>query len=160
MFRLPKPEWNEVHAWLREHFSDVRHLSVDELQAWRNDPSRAPPVLVDIRSNSEQAVSRIEGACLTQSEADAIAKLRDLPRDTPIVTYCAVGLRSARLARELDKAGFRNVQNFAGSIFAWANRGLPLTNATGATSVAHPYDAYWGALLDAGLHETAPADGD
>lgn len=150
MFRLPKPDWNEVHAWLRRHFADVLHLSVDELHAWRNDSSRAQPVLVDIRSAPEQDVSRIEGARLAQSETDAIEKLRDLPRDTPIVTYCAVGLRSARLARELEKAGFRNVHNFEGSIFAWANRGLPLTDGTGATSSVHPYDEHWGVLLDAG----------
>jgi rhodanese-related sulfurtransferase len=152
--RLPKPDWDEIHAWLRKHFSDVRHLSVDELQAWRGDPSRTQPVLVDIRSDPEQSVSRIGGACLTRSEADAMAKLGALPRDTPIVTYCAVGLRSANLARELGKAGFRDVHNFEGSIFAWANRGLPLEGSAGPATGVHPYDDHWGVLLDAAHHET------
>ncbi len=150
MLRLPKPDWNDVHDWLHEHFADIRHLSVDKLQTWRNDASRPQPVLVDIRSASEQAVSRIEGARLARNETEAIEKLDDLPRDTPIVAYCAVGLRSARLARELKKAGFRNVHNLEGSIFAWANRGLPLTDGTGAASSVHPYDEHWGVLLDAG----------
>lgn len=50
MLRLPKPDWNDVHDWLHEHFADIRHLSVDKLQwsfpAWVLSPftpgSRSP----------------------------------------------------------------------------------------------------------------------
>ncbi len=154
MFALPKPEWNEIRAWLRERFPDVRHLSVDELRAWQTDAGRACPVLVDIRADAEQAVSRLAGAYLSQSEAQAIEKLKDLPRDAPIVAYCAVGVRSAKLVRALQKAGFTDVRNLEGSIFAWANHGLPLTCATGPTAKVHPYNKHWGVLLDPERHST------
>jgi rhodanese-related sulfurtransferase len=155
MLALPKPEWEEVHAWLRDNFPDVRNLSVDDLSTWQDDPQRSRPVLVDIRADAEQAVSRIAGAHLSQSEGQAIEKLKDLPPDTPIVAYCAVGLRSAKLVRALQKAGFTNVQNLEGSIFAWANRRLPLTCAAGPTTKVHPYDKHWGVLLDPERHSTA-----
>lgn len=156
MYVLPKPEWQAVRAWLNEHFPDVRNLSVDELRAWRDDPARAHPLLVDIRADAEQAVSRIDGAHLIQSEVQAIENFKDLPRDTPIVAYCAVGVRSAKLVRPLQDAGFTDVRNLEGSIFAWANRGLPLTCGAGATNRVHPYDKHWGVLLDSERHDKAP----
>lgn len=157
--QLPAPDWDEVHAWLRRHFPDVRHISVGELLAWRHDSSRMAPVLVDIRSASEQAVSRIAGARMFRSHAKAVAGLKDLPPDMPIVAYCAVGLRSAKLARELAKAGFRNVHNLEGSIFAWANLGLPLAGATGPAAEVHPFDAHWGVLLEPERRSSIPATG-
>ena len=47
-------------------------------------------------------------------------------RDTPIVVYCSVGYRSARVARWLGRQGFTNVRNLDGSLFAWANEGRPM----------------------------------
>jgi rhodanese-related sulfurtransferase len=149
MFALPKPDWEDIRGWLRNHFPDVRGLSVDELRAWQGDPGRPRPVLVDIRADAEQAVSRIADAHLSRSEAEAIENLKALPPDTPIVAYCAVGVRSAKLVRALQGAGFTNVSNLEGAIFAWANRGLPLTCASGLTTRVHPYDEHWGVLLDA-----------
>ena len=87
MSGLPKPDWQDVRAWLQKHFHDVHHLCVIDLDAWRNDASREQPVLVDIRSAAEQAVSHIEGACLARNEAEALWKLEGLAPDTPIVAY-------------------------------------------------------------------------
>ena len=67
-------------------------------------------------------------------------------------------MRSAKLARTLQEAGFLNVLNLDASIFDWANRGLPLTDGTTATSGVHPFDANWGVLLDARRHAVAPAE--
>ena len=52
------------------------------------------------------------------------------------------------MARELHKRGFKNVSNLEGSIFAWANAGLPLENKNGVTKKVHGYDESWGKLLN------------
>ena len=43
------------------------------------------------------------------------SRMADLPRDKPIVLFCASGTRSARAARILKQAGFADVVN-AGSL--------------------------------------------
>ncbi len=142
-----KPGWDSLKHWLREHFPDVRHLTVDDLQAWLADAERPRPLLVDVRRADEQAVSHLPGALLVASHEQALAALADEPRDRPIVAYCSVGVRSARLVRELSRHGFVNAANLEGALFEWANRALPIVNARGRASTVHPFDPAWGALL-------------
>jgi rhodanese-related sulfurtransferase len=71
-----------------------------------------------------------------------------LAKDTPIVTYCAVGYRSGDLAERLRAAGFSNVHNLEGSIFQWANEHRPLVREEQRASMVHPYSTFWGRLLN------------
>jgi rhodanese-related sulfurtransferase len=41
-------------------------------------------------------------------------RLREIPRDRPVVLYCTSGLRSASAARLLARAGFADVLNAGG----------------------------------------------
>ena len=68
-------------------------------------------------------------------------------KETPIVTYCAVGYRSGEMATGLRAAGFTNVRNLEGSIFQWANEHRPLVRENERVSTVHPYSALWGRLL-------------
>ena len=45
-------------------------------------------------------------------------------------------------------AGAQAVYNLDGGIFAWHNERRALTNAAGATDYVHPFDDYWGRLLE------------
>lgn len=144
---LPKPDWSAIKRWLREQFPDVHHLPVDELHAWLGDHTRAAPMLVDIRNAAEHAISHLPGALLVTSHEHALRALADHARDTAIVAYCSVGVRSARLVRELKRHGFSNASNLDGALFEWANRSLPLVNAQGPARTVHPFDPSWGALL-------------
>ncbi|GAB4182741.1 MAG: rhodanese-like domain-containing protein [Terrimicrobiaceae bacterium] len=130
-------------AQLQKEFSDVPGISTSQLAA-----INPAPMLLDVREKDEFAVSHLPGA--HRAESDTIAQLRKLgaSENTFIVVYCSVGYRSAVLARKLQKAGFVNVRNLEGSIFAWANEGRPLVNLSGATSGVHPFNAYWGRYLD------------
>ncbi len=51
-----------------------------------------------------------------------IAKLNKLQitQDTPIVTYCTGGVRSAFFVAVLAELGFTNVKNYAGSMWEWS----------------------------------------
>jgi rhodanese-related sulfurtransferase len=147
--RLPDPDWASIDAWLRRSYPTVRHLDVDALAAWLDDPSRPAPHLLDVRSPHEHAVSSIPGAVLAPSLDDALAALRGVDAAAPVVCFCSVGVRSARLAHALDQRGWRGAVNLRGSLFAWANRGGALSNARGPAERVHPFNAAWGVLLDA-----------
>lgn len=103
--------------------------------------------LVDLRTRAEQAVSTIAGALLVD-EAIGVGGLEGLLHDSgrfgrPMVVYCAVGLRSARLVESLPPAW--GASNLRGGIFRWFVDGHPLA---GARRAVHPFDARWGRLLD------------
>ncbi len=74
---------------------------------------REEVVLLDIRSPAEYERGHIPGARLVppmQLDPDSL----DVPRDTPIVCYCASGGRSEYARGVLTQAGFSNVRNFGG----------------------------------------------
>ena len=129
-------------------FADVPTVSTSELAA--ELASSRKPLLLDARSAAEYAVSHLPGARHAPPEDEA-RLFRELPRDTPIVVYCSVGVRSARLARALSAAGAERVFNLRGGLFDWANRGLPLVGPAGPAQRVHGYDAEWAVLLDARL---------
>ena len=152
--------WKAVGALVEKDFPTVEALSTDSLAAWLDDPARPAPLLLDAREPDEYAVSHLPGAVWVDPDATAdtlAARFAAVDPQRPVVVYCSVGYRSARLAAALETAGFSRVQNLDGSIFRWANEGRTVvrTREDGAeTSVqqVHPYDATWGRLLDERFH--------
>ena len=118
--------WPAVKQLIRERFPEVPQVSTAELSEWLAAPGGTRPLLLDARESEEFAVSHLPGALLATSEDQALAWLQDAEQDRLIVTYCAVGYRSAALAQRLIARGFTNVHNLEGSIFAWANEGRPV----------------------------------
>jgi rhodanese-related sulfurtransferase len=141
----PPVDWAGLAAWLAATFPDVATIGADELAA--RIASGAPPMLVDVRTAAEQAVSTLRGACCVQPDADPHALAADA-KGRGIVVYCSVGVRSARLARRLAAAGCSDVRNLDGGIFAWANAGRDVWRAGCRVRAVHGYDATWSALLD------------
>lgn len=129
-------------ASLKAEFPDVATISTQDLSTRKDSP-----LLLDVREESEFTVSHLPGAL--RAEKDVIAQLRQLGanKETSLVVYCSVGYRSALMARKLQKAGFTNVRNLEGSIFAWANEGRSLVNADGPTTGVHPFSYKWGRYL-------------
>ena len=80
--------------------------------------------------------------------AEALARIN--PHRT-VVVYCSVGYRSSQLARRLQRAGFTNVMNLEGSIFAWANEGRPLVANGHSATLVHPYNRKFGRMLKPSL---------
>lgn len=130
-------------------FPDIRTISPAQLAEQLSHPE--PPLLLDVRSDEEFAVSHIPGARRVDLEGDPAAQLPDVECTRPIVVYCSVGYRSARFAQALTRSGYLNVANLEGSIFSWAIDGRPLENASGATRLVHPYNKQWATLLPADL---------
>ena len=145
--------WEAVDEKIARQYPEVAALEVSELAAQMARQS-ASPIVIDVRASEEFAVSHLESA-QNFSSAAAIAQ-RFPDRDTDIVVYCSVGYRSAEVARELERMGYRRVLNLRHSIFAWANQGLPLVNNDGETTRVHPYNRIWGSLLDENRHSYRP----
>lgn len=110
----------------------------------------ASPVLLDARAFKEYEVSHIAGARWVGYDDFKLARVADLPKDTPIVVYCSVGYRSGKVTDQLVNAGYTNVRNLYGGIFEWVNSDHAVVDAAGETARVHAYDRTWGTWLRKG----------
>lgn len=75
-------------------------------------------LLIDVRSFLECKAGVIEGS--VNYPLDELREyMEDIPTDTPIVIYCAIGLRGYIATRILKQNGFDNVRNLAGGYKTW-----------------------------------------
>jgi len=144
-----------VREMIRHEFPEVSQIPPDSLLAWQSKTQEVCPLLLDVREDKEYAVSHLKGARRSVSEQEALDTLKSVPRDTLLVLYCSVGYRSSELAEKLMSHGFTRVHNLEGSIFEWANRGLPVYRGDRRVNAVHPFDETWGTLLDRALWTTA-----
>ncbi|PYI92459.1 MAG: hypothetical protein DME97_09025 [Verrucomicrobia bacterium] len=145
---LRSVDWFLLKQSLRHKFTKIEWISTSELADWLANARRPAPVLLDVRTPEEWSVSHLPGARRVEPNASAEAAAGALPKETAIVTYCAVGYRSGEMADRLRAAGFTNVRNLEGSIFQWANEHRPLVREKERVSQVHPYNTFWGRLLN------------
>jgi rhodanese-related sulfurtransferase len=111
--------------------------------------SLSPAVLLDARSREEYEVSHLPGARWVGYESFDSSAVANLPRDTSLLVYCAVGYRSEKIGQRLQAMGFAEVQNLYGGIFEWVNQGHPVVNPGGQpTDSVHGYSKAWGRWVD------------
>lgn len=140
-------DWFLLKQSLRQRFPKVEWITTAPLADWLANKERRPPVLLDVRTEEEWNVSHLPGARRVDPDASIEKATAGLSKETPIVTYCAVGYRSGALATKLRAAGFTNVRNLEGSIFQWANENRPLVRENKPVTTVHPYSTLWGRLL-------------
>lgn len=141
--------WRSVHRWVQQAFPAVPSLTTQAFADWLGGAKSPLPMLLDVRRDYEFAVSHLPEARRVQN-LDAVLDLGLAPHQ-PIVAYCSVGYRSARLVTQLRAAGYTEVYNLAGSIFQWANEGRSLVSQGQPTTLVHPFNPLWGLLLKPGL---------
>jgi rhodanese-related sulfurtransferase len=144
--------WRLIKKSIRIQFPSVAEVSTQELADWLSAQERDKPLLLDIRGRDEYAVSHLVGAIPATSLEDALQALGSVVKDYPIVVYCSVGYRSAKLAEKLQDAGFVNIYNLEGSIFEWANSGRSVYRGHDEVFAVHPYNGVWGRLLNEQYH--------
>lgn len=140
--------WFLLKKSLERRFPEVAWISTQELANWLADKAQPAPLLLDVRTTEEWNVSHLSGARHVEPKAPIESVNMGISKETPIVTYCAVGYRSAEMAKRLRAGGFTNVRNLEGSIFQWANERRPLVQGEQPVSRVHPYNALWGRLLE------------
>ena len=139
------PTWQQVNATIDRIYPNVKSVDINSLKTSLDQGKHF--ILIDVREEDEFAVSHLPAA-INIPKAAAV----DYQKNTPIIVYCSVGVRSADFADQLDKRGFTSVLNLRGSIFAWGNKGYPLVRGSKTVSVVHPYNKKWGKLLNRELH--------
>jgi len=83
-------------------------------------------VLVDVREIEEHELGAIPGSVhipRTFLEAQIETEVADL--STPIVVYCAAGVRSIFAARTLLEMGYTDVMSMSGGFNQWKNENRP-----------------------------------
>ena len=147
-----------VEAQIHRRFPAVPEIGRRELAAWLAREGEPTPVLLDAREADEFAVSHLAGALRIDPGRPDVGSLgRDPAR--PMVVYCSVGYRSARVAAQLIRSGFEPVFNLRGGVFGWALDGRPLwCPESGSGTLVHPFDSTWGLLLDPELRAGTQGD--
>jgi len=87
--------------------------------------SSQPPLAIDVRAPREREQKRIAGSVAVPLNRLA-EKLEALPKDRPLLVYCAGGYRSSIAASLLQGKGFESVGEIAGGIVGWEAAGLPV----------------------------------
>jgi len=87
--------------------------------------SDEPPLTIDVRAPRERERKRIANS--TGIPLTHLAEsLKTLPRDRPLLLYCAGGYRSSIAASLLQRNGFDRVGEILGGIAAWEAAKLPV----------------------------------
>ncbi len=101
----------------------ARNLSSQEAYAMVGQ--RGDLFLLDVRTPGEYQQARLDGARLIPID-QFVKRLAEVPKDRPVLVYCAVGSRSAQVVNYLARQGYPEIYNMSGGIYAWAQKGLPV----------------------------------
>lgn len=120
----------------------------------KEDKNKA--IILDCRNDYESSVGRFDGAeplntrVFRDSWAVLEERLRDEPRDTPILTYCTGGIRCAKVNAFLEqRLGFNNTARLKGGIVAYTNtlRANGILDQSLFKGVNHVFDGRMGEVV-------------
>lgn len=128
---------------------NVPYMSVETLALPKTNA-----ILLDAREIKEYNVSHIKNAIFVGYDHFKLKEtLTKLPEDknTTIVVYCSLGIRSETIAHKLIKEGYTNVYNLYGGIFKWKNNNFKVVDTLGnTTEKVHAFDKNWSKWLKKG----------
>lgn len=105
--------------------SRVKEINIDQYQQMKK--TGEDHLLVDVREESEWAAGHAAGALHLSKgviERDIETKVPD--REKKLVLYCGGGFRSALVADNLQKMGYKDVISLDGGWRAYSGSGLPV----------------------------------
>jgi glyoxylase-like metal-dependent hydrolase (beta-lactamase superfamily II)/rhodanese-related sulfurtransferase len=83
------------------------------------------PLAVDVRSPREREQKSVPGSVSIPLN-HLLERVQELPKDRPLIVYCAGGYRSSMAASLLQREGFTHISEIAGGIAAWETAKLPV----------------------------------
>ncbi len=138
---------------LKELLSTYNEESVPYIKVEKFEAILDKSIILDAREEKEYQVSHIKNAVhvgYDYFKMKTIKKL-NIPKDSCIVVYCSLGIRSEDISEKLKKAGYTNVHNLYGGIFEWKNNKYPVIDTTGTTTEkVHVFSKEWGKWLHHG----------
>jgi adenylyltransferase/sulfurtransferase len=113
--------FQEIMAEARKEIPEVSAQQVNELL--KNNGNS--PVLLDVRESDEWRQGHLEGALLLPRGFLEIKVESAIPdKNTPIIAYCAGGVRSLLAAKVMREMGYENISSMAGGYAAWKSGGF------------------------------------
>jgi sulfur-carrier protein adenylyltransferase/sulfurtransferase len=113
--------FQEIMAEARKEVPEVSAQQVNELLK-NNGKS---PVLLDVRESDEWRQGHLEGALPLPRGFLEIKVENTVPdKNSPVIAYCAGGVRSLLAAKVMKEMGYENVSSMAGGYAAWKNGGF------------------------------------
>lgn len=83
------------------------------------------PAIVDVREDSEWEQGHLPGALhISKGYVEQQIEAAVPDRDTPVILYCAGGVRSLFAGQTLQTMGYTNVRSMSGGFQAWKTQGL------------------------------------
>ena len=121
------PSTSETSSSAQDTAAIIEDVSNDRFLALMADKPEA--LLLDVRTPEEWNEGHLAGASHADYWGDEQAfqaAMDAIPRDRPVLVYCAGGGRSGLTAKELIKAGHREVYNLENGISGWIAEGHPV----------------------------------
>jgi adenylyltransferase/sulfurtransferase len=113
--------FQEIMAEARKEVPEVSPQQVNELLK-NNGKS---PILLDVRESDEWRQGHLEGALPLPRGFLEIKVESAIPdKNSPVIAYCAGGVRSLLAAKVMKEMGYQNVSSMAGGYGAWKNGGF------------------------------------
>lgn len=127
----------------------VPYISVQELAMPKTEA-----IILDTRELKEYETSHIKNAiCVGYDYFTLDSITKQFPnKETKIVVYCSLGIRSEDIGEKLKKAGYTNVYNLYGGIFEWKNNNFSVYNTENKkTENVHTFSKEWSQWLTKGV---------
>ncbi len=100
----------------------VPEVTIDDVKAQMGNGAK--PTLLDVREREEYREGHLEGAVpLPRGFLEMRIEETVADKSTPIIAYCAGGVRSLIAARTLKEMGYEHVTSMSGGYTAWKNAG-------------------------------------
>lgn len=127
----------------------IPYISVEELAMPKTNA-----IILDAREKKEFETSHIKNAINVGYDNFIIDSIQDklLQKDSKIVVYCSIGIRSETIGEKLKKAGYTNVYNLYGGIFEWKNKEFKVFDVKEKeTENVHTFNEEWSKWLINGI---------
>ncbi len=136
---------------LLDKFNDksIPYISVQELAM----PKTEAIIILDAREIKEYNVSHLKNAIYIGYDNFQIDSVQTkFPnKNSQIVVYCSLGVRSEEIGKKLKKAGYNNVFNLYGGIFEWKNNDFIVYDSNEKeTEKVHTFSEKWSKWLTKG----------
>jgi len=82
--------------------------------------------LLDVRTPQEYSQARLAGSVLIPI-GEFERRVNEVPKNRPVLVYCAVGSRSKPVADYLSRRGNKEVYNMTDGIVGWYRNGFPIS---------------------------------
>jgi rhodanese-related sulfurtransferase len=123
----------------------VPYISVEELAM-----PKTTAIILDSREFEEYETSHLENAIYIGYNDFDIKKIDQIVsnKNTAIVVYCSLGIRSEPIGEKIKEAGYTNVKNLYGGIFEWKNKEFTVVDSKNEiTEKVHAFSKSWSKWL-------------